>query len=123
MASPAALEYLDAAERIQTLRKAAINKHLRATLSQGEIQVYYHAALAAYVAAWEAYVSNLVRAFYDVISSTLDPGSHAIYAIAQQSAARALERFNTPNWETPATFSFNALGMIPSTTGNGVGEE
>lgn len=110
MASPAALEYLDAAERIQALRKAAINKHLRATLSQGEIQVYYHAALAAYVAAWEAYVSNLVRAFYDVISSTLDPGSQAIYAIAQQSAERALERFNTPNWENTRNLLVQCTG-------------
>lgn len=123
MASPAVLEYLNAAERTQALRKAAINKHLRATLSQGEIQVYYHAALAAYVAAWEAYVSNLARAFYDVISSTLNPGSQAIYAIAQQSAERALERFNTPNGKTPALFSFNAPGTTPSMTGNGVGVE
>lgn len=110
MASPAALEYLGAAERIQALRKAATDKDLRSTLSPDEIQVYYHAALAAYVAAWEAYVSNLVRDFYSVISGTLNPGSRAIYAIAQQSAERALERFNTPNWENTRNLLVQCTG-------------
>ena len=110
MASPAALEYLSAAERIQALRKAATDKHLRSTLSPDEIQVYYHAALAAYVAAWEAYASNLVRDFYSVISGTLNPGSRAIYAIAQQSAERALERFNTPNWENTRNLLVQCTG-------------
>ena len=68
-------------------------------MSQEEIQVYYHASLAAYVATWEAYISNLVRDFYDVITDSSDPRFDAIYRLARQAAERALERFNTPNWE------------------------
>ncbi len=98
MSSPAALKYMIAAGRLQTLRRAATNRRLR-PMSQEEIQVYYHASLAAYVATWEAYISNLVRDFYDVITDSSDPRFDAIYTIAQQAAERALERFNTPNWE------------------------
>lgn len=113
MASSAALKYTVAAARAQALRKAATNKHLRATLSHDEIQVYYHAALAAYVAAWEAYISSLVRGFYDAISGTLNPESLAIYAIAQQSAERGLERFNTPNWENTRNLLAQYTGYDP----------
>lgn len=113
MASPAALRYTVAAARAQALRKAATNKHLRATLSHDEIQVYYHAALAAYVAAWEAYISSLVRGFYEIISGTLNPGSRAIYAIAQQLAERGLKRFNTPNWENTRNLLAQYTGYDP----------
>lgn len=113
MASSAALKYTVAAARIQALCKAATNKHLRATLSHDEIQVYYHAALAAYVAAWEAYISSLVRGFYDAISGTLNPGSRAIYAIAQQAAERGLKRFNTPNSENTRNLLVQSTGYDP----------
>ena len=89
---------MTAAGRIQTLRSAATDKRLR-PMSQEEIQVYYHAALAAYVAAWEAYINGLVSNFYDVIVDASDSRFHAIYTVARQAAERALSRFNTPNWE------------------------
>ena len=89
---------MTAAGRIQTLRSAATDKRLR-PMSQEEIQVYYHAALAAYVAAWEAYINGLVSNFYDVIVDSSDSKFYAIYTVARQAAERALSRFNTPNWE------------------------
>lgn len=54
------------AGRIGTLRKTATDRRFRRTRHE-EIQVYYHASLAAYVAAWNAYISNLVRDFYTTI--------------------------------------------------------
>jgi hypothetical protein len=98
MNSPAALKYQTAANRAQTLRKAATDRRLR-PMPRDEKQVYYHAALAAYVAAWDAYINNLVRDFYDAIADPLDTKFHAIYTVAQQLAERSLNRFNTPNWE------------------------
>ena len=77
-------------------------------LRSGEIQVYYHAALTAYVAGWNAYIKNLVRAFYDVI-----PNSSPIYAIARQAAERLTERFNTPNWENTQKFLEQCTGSDP----------
>ena len=100
------------ADRIQTLRKAATDRRLR-PMSQDEIQVYYHASLAAYVAAWEAYINNLVRDFYSVIADPLNPRFYAIYTIAQQVAEKALERFNTPNWENTRNLLVQYTGYDP----------
>ena len=50
-------------------------------MSHDEIQVYYHAALTAYVAAWNAYVDNLVRNFYDVIADSANLKFDAIYTV------------------------------------------
>ena len=67
-------------------------------MSHDEIQVYYHAALTAYVAAWNAYVDNLVRNFYDVIADSANLKFDAIYTLAKGTVENALTRFNTPNW-------------------------
>lgn len=109
MSSPAGSKYIIAAGRIRTLRITATDMRLR-PMSHDEIQVYYHAALAAYVAAWEAYVNNLVRDFYTVIAHPFDRRFQSIYTIAQQTAKNALERFNTPNWE-------NTRGLFVEYTG------
>ncbi|MCE2399955.1 hypothetical protein J4G08_03605, partial [Candidatus Poribacteria bacterium] len=92
MPSPAALKYKTAADPIQTLRRAATDKRLRPMLHD-EIQVFYHAALAAYVAAWNAYIKNLIIDFYDVIADPSDPKFRAIYTIARKRAENALTRF------------------------------
>ena len=82
-------------------------------MSHDEIQVYYHAALAAYVAAWNAYISNLVRDFYDVIANPLNPKFDAIHALAKDAAGNALTRFNTPNWENARNFLLQYTGYDP----------
>ena len=107
MSSPAALKYIATVERIQTLRKTATDRRLR-PMSLDEIQVYYHAALAGDVAAWNAYIKNVVNDFYDVI-----PNSSPIYVIAQQAAQRSMERFNTPNWEKAQRFLEECTGYDP----------
>ena len=88
MPSPAALKYKTTVERIVTLRKTASDKRLR-PMSRDEIQVYYHAALTAYVASWNAYISNLVREFYNLISDPSNQIFDAVYTIAQQAAENA----------------------------------
>ena len=98
MSSTAASIYITAADRIRTLRKAATDGRLR-PMSQDEIQVYYHASLTAYVAAWESYLNGLVGGFYDVIADSSDLKFNAIYTLARQAAVREVERFHTPNWE------------------------
>ena len=112
MSSPAASKYMTDAGRIGTLRKTATDKRFRPILRE-EVQVYYHAALAAYVAAWNAYISNLVRDFYTTIANSLNAESQAIYTIAQQAAEKALERFNTPNWENTRNLLDQYTGYDP----------
>ena len=112
MSSPAALKYITAAGRIQTLRKTATDRRLRPMLYD-EIQVYYHASLAAYVATWNAYISDLVSTFYDVIADSSDSRFNAIYTIAQQAAKRAVDRFNTPNWDNTRNLLVQYTGYDP----------
>ena len=112
MPSTAASKYITAAGHIRTLRKAATDRRLR-PMSQDEIQVYYHASLTAYVAAWEAYINGLVSGFYDVLADSSDSGFNAIYTIAQQAAERAVERFNTPNWENTRNLLTQCTGYDP----------
>ena len=112
MSSPAALKYRATVERIETLRRTATDKRLR-PMSHDEIQVYYHAALAAYVAAWNAYISNLVRDFYDVIADPLNPKFDAIRTLTKGAADNALTRFNTPNWENTRNLLLQYTGYDP----------
>ena len=82
-------------------------------MSQEEIQVYYHASLTAYVAAWEAYINGLMDDFYDVIADSSDLRFDAIYRIARQAAERAGARFNTPNWENTRNLLAQSTGYDP----------
>jgi hypothetical protein len=102
-------------DRVQTLHRAATDTRLR-PISRDEIQVYYHAALAAYVAAWNAYIKNLVGDFYDVITNPSDPKFLAIYTIARQRAENALTRFNTPNAENTRNILVQYTGYDPINT-------
>ena len=82
-------------------------------MKQEEVQVYYHAALTAYVAAWNGYISNLVREFYNLISNPSIQVFDAVYKIAQQSAENALGRYNTPNWDNTRNILFQYTGYDP----------
>ncbi len=112
MPSPAALKYKTTVERIVTLRKTATDKRLR-PMSRDETQVLYHAALAAYVAAWNAYINNLVREFYNLISDPSNQIFDAVYTIAQQAADNALTRYNTPNWDNTRNILVQYTGYDP----------
>lgn len=112
MPSPSALKYATAVGRIQTLRRTATDRRLR-PMSYDEIQVYYHAALAAYVAAWNAYISSLVRDFYDVTGNPLNSKYDAIHTLAKDAAENDLTRFNTPNWENTRALLERYTGYDP----------
>ena len=115
MPSPAASTYTTSASHIRTLRRAATDRRLR-PMSRDEIRVYYHAGLTAYVAAWNAYIKNLVRDFYDVIVDPSDPKFRAIYTIARKRAENALTRFNTPNSENTRNILVWYTGYDPINT-------
>ncbi len=112
MSSLAASTYMISVGHIQVLCRAATDKRLRPMLHD-EIQVCYHAALAAYVAAWDAYINNLGRDFYEVIADSSNSRFDAVYTIAQQAAERAGQRFNTPNWENTRTLLRQYTGYDP----------
>lgn len=96
MPSPAALKYDRAVQKARVLRNTATDPRLR-PISHSQVQIYYHSALATFVAAWEAYIEELVRNFFDVTANPLDSNFHAIHSIAKNTAERTLKQFNTPN--------------------------
>ena len=85
-------------------------------MSLDEIRIYYHAGLTAYVAAWNAYIKNLVRDFYDVIADPSDPKFRAVYTIARKRAENALTRFNTPSAENTRNILVWYTGYDPINT-------
>lgn len=112
MSSPAALKYTASANRIQTLRRAATDRRLR-PMSHDEIQVYYHAAFTSYVAAWNAYINNLVRNFYDAIADAANLKFDAMHTLAKSIVENALARFNTPNWQNTRDLLDQYTGYDP----------
>lgn len=112
MASTAASNYFAGARRLRRLREAATDRRLPHR-QLAEKQVYYHAALAGHVAAWDAYVNSLVREFYKEVDSRPNTAFQAVYEISRQATERALERFNTPNAENTRTLFAQYTGYDP----------
>lgn len=112
MSSPAAVKYKLASTKARILRKTATDIRLR-PISREQTQVYYHSALAAFVAGWDAYINDLVRNFFDITSDPLDPKFYAIHTIARGRAEQALERFNTPNWDNTRNLLVGYTGYDP----------
>jgi len=112
VASPAALKYTTASNTARTLRETATDPRLQ-PISRSKTQVYCHSALAAFVAVWDAYINELVRNFFAATANPLDPKFHAVHSIARNAAERALERFNTPNWENTRTLLIQNTGYDP----------
>jgi len=112
MPSPAAIKYFDEIQRAQILRKVANDPRLK-PISHTEKQIYYHAALAASVATWEAYINHLVREFFNVTSDPFIPKFNTLHTITRDLAEIALERFNTPNWENTRRLLVQYTGYDP----------
>lgn len=112
MPSPAAFKYKIASNTARTLRETATDPRLH-PISRSQTQVYYHSALAAFVAAWDAYINELVRNFFTVTANPLDPKFHAVHSIARDTAERALEKFNTPNSENTRNLLIQNTGYDP----------
>lgn len=112
MPSPAALKYKILSNTARTLRETATDPRLH-PISRSQTQIYYHSALAAFVAAWDAYINELVRNFFTTTANPLDPKFHAVHSIARDTAERALERFNTPNSENTRNLLIQNTGYDP----------
>jgi len=112
MPSPASLMYDRESNKAQILRQTATDKRLR-PMSRIQTQVYYHAALASYVAAWDAYINELTRNFFALTANPLDPPFHRVHSLARNAAERALQRFNTPNSENTRNLLVQCTGYDP----------
>lgn len=76
-------------------------------------RLHYHAALAMYVAAWQAYLESVSREFLLDISDPLDIRFSAMRALLSDKIEAELKRFNTPNWQNSRNLLIGATGYDP----------
>ncbi len=112
MPSPAAHVYRRGVQCARTLRDATVDVRLR-PMSREDVQTFAHAYLASLVAVWEAYLNELARNFYQETAHPLRIDYHAMHEVARMASERAMERFNTPNWENARNFLIAATGYDP----------
>jgi RiboL-PSP-HEPN len=110
--SPSAVSYFTAIEKTGILRRVANDNRLR-PIPKDHKQAYYHAALAVSVAAWDAYIKNLVLNFYTEVTDILIAKYHALHTVTSNLAGVALSRFNTPNAENSRNLLIQYTGYDP----------
>ena len=82
-------------------------------LSRKEVQALFGAVFTAQVAAWNAYVVAVVRAFYLEVANAALPTFHAMHTISRSHADKELDRFNTPNAENTRNLVAICTGYDP----------
>jgi hypothetical protein len=112
MPSPAAHVYVRGVQRARTLRDATVDVRLR-PIPREDAQTFAHAYLASLVAVWDAYLNELARNFYQETAHPLRVDYHAMHEVARMASERAIERFNTPNWENARDFLIATTGYDP----------
>jgi hypothetical protein len=75
--------------------------------------IFLHAALAAYTAAWDAYVKALASEYYSATAKPLDRSYDAMHLIAMKRMAVAREKLNTPNSDNSRNFCVEYTGFDP----------
>lgn len=76
-------------------------------------QLQYHAALALYVASWQAYLEGACQEFLLAIADPLDVRFSAIRDLLSVKIEMELKRFNTPNWQNCRNILVGATGYDP----------
>jgi len=111
MPSLAAGKYFNDVNRVEILKNTALNPSLSAP--DDHVQLYYHAALVLNVAAWNAYIGDIVKEFFSVTANPTQIEYDSIHVVVQKRAEAALKRFNTPNWENTRNILIQYTGYDP----------
>lgn len=112
MASPASIKFGLAHERALILHRVVGDRRLRPQSTE-EREAICHAAHAAIVAAWNAYVVNLVSDFLPVVAKPTDISFHAMHTLVSDLLDSALKKFNTPNAENSRSVLVLYTGYDP----------
>lgn len=114
MASIAFANFDQAKRRADRLLSISTDVRLR-PIRYEDAEPSLHAALAAVVSAWEAYVEAIVIEALDIVARGATPGELALVVLLKQEAVRAAEKFNTPNAENcrDLVLRFTGLDAFP----------
>lgn len=112
MPSRARSSFILAKRKAARLLDTATDRRLR-PLSYSEMEPGLHAALAAYVSAWEAYVEGISLEILDEIGLASNPRLNLVLAILKTEAQTATGKFNTPNFENSRTHIYRFTGFDP----------
>ncbi|MBF0849799.1 hypothetical protein HKD27_02525 [Gluconobacter sp. R75690] len=96
----------------QNLRKIA--KDVRLKPFPHEQKTYFlHAALASYVAGWDAYLNLVIKEFVQKTSNTTNIEFSFLHTILSPIVDEKLKKFNTPNWENSRELLMACTGYDP----------
>jgi hypothetical protein len=112
MPSSARKSFFGVRAKARRLLDVSTHKKLR-PITYLEMEPALHAALAALVSGWEAYVEKVVL---ETIASMADPTNvvgSAVTQILLDEARRNSESFNTPNFENSRNFILRFTGYDP----------
>ncbi len=114
MPSRALQQHLVARRRARRLAEVATDRRLR-PLGYSDIEPPLHAALAAYVSGWEAYVEDVTLEFLNVLVGAMEPKGSAFAKILHDEAERVVKRFNTPTFDETRNLIYRFTGCDPFT--------
>lgn len=114
MPSRSLRQFTAAKRRAQRLAAVATDRRLR-PMTYTDMEPPLHAALAAYVSGWEAYVEDVTVEFLDVLIALMEPKASAFAKTLRDEAARAVKRFNTPSFKDSRDLIYRFTGYDPIT--------
>jgi hypothetical protein len=76
-------------------------------------QILYHASLALNVAAWDAYLNDIISEFFFLVSNPIQQPFGAMTTLTRQFADRAVKKFNTPNFDNSRELLMSCTGYDP----------
>lgn len=111
MPSVSKIEYDSQRRRADLIVSHAATLTRRAQLEDKGILL--HAALAAHVAAWDAYIKAVVLRKYQSIGRDHDAGYAQLRSIAEERAKGAAKKLNTPNADNARNFFLQCSQFDP----------
>jgi hypothetical protein len=114
MPSRALQQFVFAKRRARRLAVLATDRRLR-PLTYDDMEPSLHAALAAYVSGWEAYVEDVTLEFLNALVGAMDPKASAFAKTLHDEAERVVKRFNTPTFDESRNLLYRFTGCDPFT--------
>ncbi|WP_145682024.1 HEPN domain-containing protein [Azospirillum brasilense] len=112
MSSLSQTRFLSSVALSRKIRETAKDSRLR-PISREHKTNFLHAALAAYVAGWDAYLKQVTKEFVQKIYNPHDVEFASLHSILEPMTEQKLKKFNTPNWDNSRDLLISCTGYDP----------